>query len=77
MDGRKEGVSESRGGAEETQTRPYLPFVPQHVVFTEVSMNQITLAIQLLHHLQRENAKAGKDVPINDTETTTCGAHHF
>lgn len=29
----------------------YLPFVPQHVVFTKVSVNQITLLIQLLHQL--------------------------
>lgn len=46
------------GGGQVKAGQLYLPFVPQHVVFAEVGVDQVALLIQLLHHLHGKTARS-------------------
>lgn len=59
------------GGGQVKAGGLYLPFVPQHVVFAEVGVDQVALLIQLLHHLHGKTARSRCQTSSSQTQNET------
>lgn len=63
-------ITEAKRGRRTGQVKAgglYLPFVPQHVVFAEVGVDQVALLIQLLHHLHGKTARMKRNLILTET----------
>lgn len=50
--------------------------MPQHVVFAQVGVDEVTLLIQLLHHLQGQRHPGVKVIQNNDPGNSV-ETHHY
>lgn len=51
-----------RRSSKNTVKKTHLPIMPQHVVLTQICMDQVALPVQLLHHLGHQDKKTHRNL---------------